>query len=206
MTKKPKKNHNTLYRVVFCVIDIIFDICAFLFCAAAAIAYAMEGKMWPDGFAFIAVCIVIAWQHIRDLRIYLKDKQKGKPNEITLPAELGTRIYFVPLERDQVECGEVIGGAATDGKTFMILKKIYPLNENEENPYIFKMKIDSTFFFSYEDANAHLAELLPKLTAAEAADRISEVARKAGRSVDDASRAHQEILKAVKEATGYAED
>ena len=198
MTKKPKKNHDILY----CVINIIFDVCAFLFCAVIVIAYAVEGKLWPNGFVFIALCTVIAWTSIRDLRIFLKDKQ----NQITLPAKLGTRIYFVPLERDQVECGVVIGGAATDGKTFMILKRIYPLNENEENPYIFKMETDSTFFFTYEEANAHRAELLPKITAAEAADRISEVVRKAGSSMDYVSRAHREIVKSIKEANGYAEN
>ena len=205
MTKKLKKNHDILYRV-FCVINIIFDVCAFLFCAAVVIAYAVEGKLWPNGFVFIALCTVIAWTHIRDLRIFLKGKRRSKQNRITLPAELGTRIYFVPLERDQVECGVVIGGAATDDKTFMILKRIYPLNEDEENPCIFKMRTDSTFFFSYEEANAHLAELLPKITAAEAADRISEAVRKAGSSMDDASRAHREIVKAIKEANGYAEN
>lgn len=206
---KTKKNRNTLYhlrRIVLHVLYIIFNVCAFTLCAFVFIEYAIEHRIWPDGLAWLAACVIIVWQNIHDLRIYLKEK---KSTTITLPADLGTPIYFIPAERDQVESGKIIGAAIINGKTYMILRRI-DLHPTDFNlPRDFKIATDNTFFFTYEEANAHLnqlAELMPKITATEAAERISEISRKAGESLDDASRAQTRMVKAMKEAQGYAEN
>lgn len=164
MTKKPKKNYDILYRVFCCVINIILDVCAFMFCAVTAIACAMVHRMWPDGLIFMALCVVIAWTNIRDLRFYLKEKKEKEATNIALPASLGTRIYYVSLERDQVECGEIIGGALLHDKTYMVLHRKFPLDMTL--PHEFKMATDSTFFFTYEAASIHLAEIRKKNSAA----------------------------------------
>jgi len=198
---KKKKALDVLY-IVFHILNIIFCVCAFTFCLFVCIASLTEGRMWPEGVIWLSLCVVIVWTGIRDIKLYIRDK--GRENKITLPAPFGTRIYFVPKERNQVECGEIIGGADDGKQVYMILERRFPLDEGL--PDVIKVATNSTFFYNYEEANAHLADLMPKITAAEAAKRISEAAYKAGETMNDASRAQAEIIKAMKEAQGYAEN
>ena len=187
---KKKKVLDILY-IVFCVLNAIFEIGAFTLCLIVFIVYLSENKIWPEGVVWLSLCIVIVWAIIRDIKLCIRDKRRK--SKITLPKPFGTRIYFVPKERNQVESGEIIGGADDGKQVYMILERRFPLGEGL--PDVIKIATDSTFFYTYADANEHLAALL-----------ISEVAYKEGATLNDASRAQAEIIKAMKEAEGYAEN